>query len=204
MNANRIRKFLKVALALAVCLVIPLGLSACANEEQAIKSTLSQEFDALKDPTNENLKKYLGDDIDSDANFQQLSDYGIDPYDFLGHLFKHFDYKIGEVKVDGNTATVQVTLTNVDVAKIVKGASDEYMSSKSQEELLDLYAQGGENAIMQDVFKAVYEKLDSATDTKSTDVTLKLTKSDNEWSLDSQSEDDLVNAAFGGADFSSL
>lgn len=204
MGSNRIKKYLGMAMALVLCLVVPFALAGCGeNKEAAIKEALTSEFDALKNPTEENLKEYLGEDLESDSDFQELADYGIDPYELLGHLFKHFDYEIGDITVDGSTATAQVKLTNVDVATVMNEASNEYIASKTQDELMALYAEG-EDAIIQDLFKMVYDKIDSTTDTTSTDVTLNLTETDDGWDLDDESQDALVSAAFGGADLSNL
>lgn len=198
------RKIATLIVGLALAVLVPLGLGGCANEEQAIKDELTAEFDALKNPTKDNLDKYLGSSLDDDSNFKQLESYGIDPYEFLGHFFKHFDYQIGDIKVDGKTATVSVTLTNVNVVDVVNQASSEYQSTKTQDELVALYNQGGEDAIVQDLFKLVYDKLDSATDTTSTDVTLSLTKGDDGWTVDSSSQEELLGAMFGGASLSTL
>ncbi len=174
------------------------------NDETTLGKGLTDELEALKNPTEENLKEYLGDELENDANFKELAEYGLDPYEMMGHLFKHFDYKIGDITVNGDTATAKVTVTNVKLDEIMANLETSYMNSKSQEEIAEIYSNGGREALYKDLFKKLYEDLDKSTDTKDTELTLSLTKKDNEWSVDDSSEDELVSAAFGGANLSNL
>ncbi len=204
MSKRIIKGILFGILAFALAVILPLGLTGCSNDKEVIQKGLTDELEALKNPTEENLKEYLGDELENDANFKELAEYGLDPYEMMGHLFKHFDYKIGDITVNGDTATAKVTVTNVKLDEIMANLETSYMNSKSQEEIAEIYSNGGREALYKDLFKKLYEDLDKSTDTKDTELTLSLTKKDNEWSVDDSSEDELVSAAFGGANLSNL
>lgn len=148
------------------------------------------------------MEPYVGQLSSSDL--KELETYGIDIYEFLGHCFSKFDYSVGKVSASGDTATAELSLTNVDVQSAVKATSDEFQSSDMRDELAQIYTDGGETALIQKFFEMFYSKLDETTETVSNDVTVKLTKSNGSWTIDDASLNDLVSAAYGGADFSSM
>ena len=178
---------------LAFGLVI--GLAGCekSNDEEQIRSAVSQVMDAFKNPTKENLKQFVDA---SDVNLDELEQYGVDIYEFLGHCFSHFDYKINEVKVEKDGATASLSLTNADLGKAMQAAQEEYMAN------LDYTAiQNSDNPqleVAKGLFAKIYEKLDASEDLVTTDATLKLTKVNGEWKLDEQSVNEVVSAMYGG------
>ena len=105
-----------------------------------------------------------------------------------------FDYEMGAEAIDGDTATVEVTITSHDMAAVVQDAMEEYLTeafarafdSPSEEEMADLFAQ---------VFA---KKLDpDAEKTHVATTTFNLSKVDGEWKLDKLSEDN-ADCIFGG------
>lgn len=202
MKMGILKKVVFGVMACVLSLGVAGGLSACGgNAEQVIRDGIDSELSAFKNPTKENLSKYVDEDSSS---ISQIKSLGVDPYEFLGHVFDKFDYEIGDIKVDGDTATAVVTVKNVDVASALEETSDYFKSSDNAAELMEIYQSDGETGLYKKFFSQFYEFVDAKEDTVSTDVTIHLTKKDNTWSIDDDSITDLVKGAYGGADLSSL
>ena len=202
MKTGILKKVVFGVMACVLSLGVAGGLSACGgNAEQVIRDGIDSELSAFKNPTKENLSKYVDEDSSS---ISQIKSLGVDPYEFLGHVFDKFDYEIGDIKVDGDTATAVVTVKNVDVASALEETSDYFKSSDNAAELMEIYQSDGKMGLYKKFFSQFYEFVDSKEDTVSTDVTIHLTKKDNTWSIDDDSITDLVKGAYGGADLSSL
>ena len=110
-----------VSCVLALGLVV--GLNGCGkNDEELIRASVSEVMDLFKNPTKENLQGFINED---EIDLSTLEEYDIDIYEFLGHSFKHFDYTINDVTVDGDTASANLTLTNTDLGAVVEETTTE-------------------------------------------------------------------------------
>ena len=91
---NMIRRACQLALAALIIIGVSVGLSACKNDEQMARDSAEAMFKAFKNPTEESMRPYM-----SNAKapiISQIESYNIDVYEFLGHVFRHFDSsKIG-------------------------------------------------------------------------------------------------------------
>ena len=182
-----------VSCVLALGLVV--GLNGCGkNDEELIRASVSEVMDLFKNPTKENLQGFINED---EIDLSTLEEYDIDIYEFLGHSFKHFDYTINDVTVDGDTASANLTLTNTDLGAVVKETTTEI--TENIDDYADvLNGENGRKEFMKLFFNKIYEKLDASEETVSTDATLKLNKVDGEWEVDDSSMDAVVSAMYGG------
>lgn len=178
------------------------GLSACQNDQELIKSSTREVLDAFKNPTEENLKPYM-DEVDQ-STLDEFEKYGIDPYEFMGHAFKHFDYEIKDVQVDGDKATVKLSVTNVSLQDAINTATEELQQEVQDDPTAFSTYQTDQKAYLQAFFDKIYDALDNATDTTTTDTELTLTKKDGTWEVDESSLDDFLESAYGGTDLNSL
>ncbi|WP_077598063.1 hypothetical protein [Olsenella urininfantis] len=195
-------KIARIAFAGALALVMGCGLAGCANDEQLIKESITSALDTFKAPTKEALMSY---EQETGETFgKEFDKYGIDGYEFLEHCFARFDYEVGKVEVQGDKATVELTLTNVNFNDAIKAAQDELLSDDNAEQLAALYAEGGEKAIVQKYVETFYAKMDGITETASTPATMTLSKKDGSWEVDDASLEGVISAAYGGADFSDV
>ena len=197
----KMRKQNKVMAALAamVCCMLAFsfmfGLAGCGKSDEAvIRETISQTLDKFKAPTRETLEPIV---VKSGTDLSYIEEYGIDPYELIGHCLSHFDYTIDSVTIDGDTATASLTLKNADVAVAVKSVqsemtenADDYADILSSEEAL--------REFMKTFFDKVYEKLDASEELVETPATLKLNKVDGQWQVDDDSVTNLVSGMFGG------
>lgn len=182
-----------VSCVLALGLVV--GLNGCGkNDEELIRASVSEVMDLFKNPTKENLQGFVNED---EVDLSTLEEYDIDIYEFLGHSFKHFDYTINDVTVDGDTATANLTLTNTDLGAVVEETTTEI--TENIDDYADvLNGENGRKEFMKIFFNKIYEKLDASEETVSTDATLQLNKVDGEWEVDDSSMDAVVSAMYGG------
>lgn len=188
------------ALAAMVCCMLAfglaLGLAGCGgvNDEAVIRETISQALDVYKSPTRENLEPIV---TKSGTDLSYIEEYGIDPYELIGHCLAHFDYTIDEVNIDGDAATASLTLKNADVAVAVKAVQAE-MSENASEYADVLSSEEALHEFMTTFFNKVYEKLDASEELVETPAQLKLNKVDGQWVLDDDSITNLVSGMFGG------
>lgn len=185
-------------LALAA-MMAALSLAGCSagNDEQVIRDGLAAELEAFKNPTEEGLAPYIG--AYDGTQLEELEAAGVDLYEFLGHAFRGFDYEIGDINVDGDTATANVKLTNIDVRAATADVLERTKSDKDVAAKVEELAESGDQAkIMQYVFSLMYDAMDAQTDTVDTELELKLVKENNVWNLDSQSVSDMLSGLYGG------
>ena len=195
-----------ITLAMSVGLCI--GLTACGgsstpSEEDQIRAELDQALGTLKNPTEESLSALLGDDMSSlDALAEQ---YGIDPIEMLQHFFGKFNYTIGDITVDGDSAEAQVTVENIDFQTVLNGAmTDLQKDPEFAAQLASEYASGGESAAYKLIFAKMYEIIDAAEETVTNTVSFKLTKTDGQWDINEDDLGNLVSNLYGGLDLSAL
>ena len=204
MNTRKtILKVCRLALAVALVIGTTAGLSACKSDEQEIRASVETMLNAFKNPTQENLSPYMSEADKDSAAQEQLKESGIDFYEFLGHALKHFDYRINEVKVEGNTATVKLDITNANIKNAMAAARSE-VGSMSREESMQLYQDGGMDALIKKLMESLYKHLDESTDLVTTSVELKMNKENGTWQVDEGSLNEFVGAVYGvGALFGS-
>ena len=194
-----------ITLAMSACLCI--GLAACSgggqSEEDQIRAELDKALGTLKNPTAESIQELLGNDMSSLDSLSQQ--YGIDPIEMLQHFFGKFDYTIGDITVNGDTADAQVTVENVDFQSAINGAmADLQNDPEFVAQLTEAYASGGETAAYKIVFDKMYEVIDAAEGTVSSTVDFKLNKVNGQWDIDEGDLGSLVSGMYGGLDLSAL
>ena len=207
MQNARTESHTKRLVALVFAAVLALGMFAVAgcsssNDEQVIRDGIAKELDVFKNPTKEALQPYM-DQLDS-GQMAQLEAYGIDLVEFLQHALNKFDYEIGDITVDGDKATAALKVTNVDVSAITNDVmaniqSDPDVTKKVQEVVAN---GGGQKEAMAVVFGYLYDALDNATETVTTDTEITLTKDGNTWNVDQDSMSGLLTGIYG--DYSSI
>ena len=199
---NKRTGILRILMSACCCMLaagLVLALSGCgkSNGEELIRTSVTEVMEVFKNPTEENLKQFVEN---SDIDTSELDAYDIDLYEFLGHCFKHFSYEVGEVKVDGDHATVDVTVTNANVSKAMENATNTVMGNVDQYADM-LAAEDGQKQFMKVFFDEIYAELDGSDELVTSDEKLTLTKTDGEWEVDKSSLDSVVSAMYGGLSF---
>ena len=202
MQNARTESHAKRLVALVFAAVLALGMFAVAgcsssNDEQVIRDGITKELDIFKNPTQEALQPYL-DKMDS-SQIQQLEALGVDIVEFLQHALGKFDYEIGDITIDGDKATAALKVTNIDVSTIMNDTMTKLQSDPAvAKEVQDVIANGGDQKdTLKVVFKYLYDALDAATETTTTDTQITLTKDGNVWNVDQDSMYGLLTGIYG-------
>jgi len=201
------RRVTTILVTWAMSVGLCIGLAACsggaASEEDQIRAELDKALGTLKNPTEESLAALLGDNMSSLETIK--TQYGIDPVEMLQHLFAKFDYSIGDITVNGDTADAQVTMENIDVQTVLNDAMKDLQSdSDFVAKVTEAATSGNQSEVYNLIFSKMYEAIDAAEGTVSSTVDFKLTKTNGQWDI---SEDDLsnvVSSMYGGLDLSAL
>ncbi|MDR0853117.1 MAG: DUF5105 domain-containing protein [Clostridiales Family XIII bacterium] len=132
------------------------------------------------------------------AELAKLADSGQDitfPDEFFKKL-QEFSYKIGSEAIDGDKATVEVTIDTYDMGTVYKTSSEQvirdyFEAAKNGEE-------GSADELGQKMFSAFFEGAKSAENNYSKTVSVVLDKVDGEWILSDSENQELFDAVFGG------
>ena len=101
------KKFAPAAVAAAL-LALAIALAGCSSgpsDEDVIRQGVSEELAAIKAVDDEFISS-----VEEDAG-EDLKTLGIDARDFMSAYLDGFDYSVGDVKVDGDSATVHLSIT---------------------------------------------------------------------------------------------
>lgn len=190
------RKVFMTVVSCVLVMAMGIGITGCTDEKQAVEDTVTTELDMLKNPDQDAIDEWLDSD---EATKEELDTYGIDALEFMQHTFGRFDYEIDDVTVDGDTATVDLTVSNADVTTAMENASEQLMASVyTDEEVYDMAINNDQKGLMQKLFSLYYDEVDSVDMIEDQDVTLELEKNDDgDWEITDDSASDLMVALVG-------
>jgi predicted small lipoprotein YifL len=177
---------MKKVFSILMVFLLVFGLVSCGGEspEQAVKNT----FDAIKQNDSETASKYINyDDFLKAGKTNKEDDAETD--EMIKLILGHFDYKIISSSQQGDEATVQAEITNIDMKTIMGDFVSEALVlafSGLDEETME--------AQMKDKFSDLINREDNQTLTKT--VEIKLAKSGSSWKIDMS--DETADAIFGG------
>ncbi len=190
---KKMTKKLAVVAVTMVAAISMLALAGCGNSpEQVIRDGLTQEFDTVKNLDDATLDEIAGESL---AGLDEYEEFGIDIKEFLRSYLDGFDYTIGNVTVDGDTAEAEATLKiksysqfESDFEANINSYMEELQSDPSalanmNEE--DLYAQIG--PIMMDTINNV-----SVVETEP--IIIECTKTGNTWEVADSAEQAIQDA----------
>ena len=178
-----IKTIVAACLAAVALSVGALSLGACGpSAEEVVRQGVADELERLK--THD--EALLGVD--------QLATYGIDAKSFIAAYLDGFDYRIDEVKVDGDSATATVVLTCKKFDAFAQALTEATTELAEDEQTAELDA----DQINEKVGQLVLEALGSVEPTESNPVELPFTRTDNAWGPASGAEQALSTALFSG------
>lgn len=189
MLATKPLRIVLVSVCSVLLVLAGIALSSCGpNHEQAIRDSLTQELESIK-----NLEESYLSQLTSDSDVSELSQFGIDPNEFFKQLLDGFDYQIQSVTVDGETADATVVISMKSMSDFAANLeqsmqdllADESLTSLSEDEI---YAKVGES-IMNDVTELPVTQFDPVT------ITYQLT--DDTWTPTEDSMKNLETAMLG-------
>ena len=161
------------------------------EETHVPEEDLAAFLDAMKVFDLDAATKYVDDDgeIEILALGDSKTDLGVD----LAQLTQHLEYELGESTVDGESATVSVTVSNKSFEKIVEATTDEVVA---------YYLENGEmsdeelNAKTLELMQEVFATGDVERESQTVDVHMSL--KDDAWQIEYDDLFVLMDAALGG------
>ena len=174
---------LKQAFPQAGILIVGVGDREYKTEEGSLRTM----------PGIKNLIRYQ-QNLAADSGVDQLATYGIDAKSFIAAYLDGFDYRIDEVKVDGDSATATVVLTCKKFDAFAQALTEATTALAEDGQTAELDA----DQINEKVGQLVLEALGSVEPTESNPVELPFTRTDNAWGPASGAEQALSTALFSG------
>lgn len=169
--------------------------SSVSSEESAV-SDVDQIKESLQGSTQDVIRSSLTEStvesLKQDEELMEIMDKaGIDPEDYASAMVSHVSIEPGEVTVDGDQATVELTMTLPDFSKM-----DEFQNQKLEEKMKDIDQSQMTEDEMYKAFGQVMLEIakdpDMPVETQTLDV--KLTMEDGQWVVDQQAIMDAFTA----------
>ena len=206
----------KNVIALMIVLMT-LGLAACGSGSKTPADTVDSFLNALKNKDSDTIESlYAGNnpyfattDFALKAEAMQVTSDKKELEKYYEETFTpkllDFDYEIGDEKVNGDTATVDVTFTTYNIGDTMVSYKKEH--DKKFQKMFGTVKNPSDDVKMKDLQKK-FDKEDSVLYKKSVDgmkksykgkATISLTKKDGAWVIDEFKDDDsFYNASIGG------
>lgn len=146
-----------------------------ASDEELITQAIDNEMSIIVEPDDETIQM-LADEAASGAG-SAFDSMGIDSTELVKSWIDGFGYTIGEITVDGDTATAEMTITSKQLGPIMmdwQASFQENATVQSFTSTDEIYAYAGET---------IMEAINSASPVE-TEVTVELTKDGNDWTFD--------------------
>ena len=156
------------------------ALYACGpDHEQAIRDSLTQELDSIK-----NLDESFVSDLESASGVSDLEEFGIDPKEFFTSYLSGFDYTIDEVAVDGETASATVTLTAKSYTEFNDAIQSNLDALVSDDSLYTL----SEEEVYSRIGQTVMDTIDGLSPVQTAPITISYELIDNTWTPTEESQ----------------
>ena len=172
-----------LAVVVAVSCGVVLGGCSSANPEQAIRDDLTATLDEVKNVDDATIEELMGS-----VDTSQLEPYGIDGTEFARSLLDGFDYSIGDITVDGDTATAQVSITCKSAMDLYDELENMMTELSEDPDILSLLSD--EEAFNARLGELLMEAMDSL-EPSTKDLELAYTNADGTWTMDSSSAAEL-------------
>lgn len=159
-------------------------------DKQAIETAMKANIASFKEGTMSSSSA-LADDPELAANLQTL---GIDPVEFGNAINSKCDLQMGEIKVNGDTATVEIQIIAPDYNSI---------DATFEKTIDDILAQADTSSMSQQdlaatIGAALMDAINNDLGTVSTPFTVQYEKTGGEWRIKNMSElESAVRTAFG-------
>lgn len=166
-----------------------LALTGCGpSNEERIEQAVSQPLEAIKAKDEATLTSLLSDDAK-----QQLSDIDMDPVTYVSAYLDGFDYALGPIDINKDTATLDLTITckttDSIFAALDQKAKEDFESSAS--------ANNTEEQTKSEVAENTLDLINAAAPVQHDPITVTLHKVDKSWIVDNDINEALLKALQG-------
>lgn len=131
-----VEKKVLVVLVVALAGMLLIGMTGCSQQsnEEVIRNAITEEFDQMKNLDQAMLDEIIGQNAGSMAELEQL----VDVKEYFRAWFTDFDYTIDEVVVEGNQATVKMTVTCKSLVQGMQNWEQDYQDPSKITEIMSL------------------------------------------------------------------
>ncbi|WP_206460371.1 DUF4878 domain-containing protein [Anaerovorax sp. IOR16] len=188
------KKIITILLAIIMCLSVV----SCRNEPSP-SDVVNSYMKALKENDTTTISKIYSGDTEA-ASFLDVAGVDTESYseEFVTTLKEKllsFEYTLSNEKVDGDTATVDVTIKTYNFGETFKAAVADYF----QKALSMIFSDVSDEEMDELMESTVIEHLNNATFDYEKTAVIKLTKTDEGWKIDDFEDNaDIINALTGG------
>lgn len=166
-----------------------LALPGCGlSNEERIEQAVSQPLEAIKAKDEATLTSLLSDDAK-----QQISDIGIDPSSYISAYLDGFDYALGPININKDTATVDLTITCKTTDSIFAALEQKVTEDFES----DASANNTEEQTKSELAEDTLDLINAAPPVQHDPITVTLHKVDKSWIVDSDINGALLKALQG-------
>ncbi len=198
------KRLVPAVCALLACTLALLGATGCKSDKDKVTDLVTKTMESYvvaeaADADAKRDKDAVEPTYGDDATMTQLAAYGVRDYEYHEHCFKNYSYEVGEATVDGDAASVSVTVTNQSLSAAADAAASDYAAWAKTEEAQQAYADSGRQALVDKLVEFLYARLDANESPVTTTVAVSLAKGeDGNWSVNGTPE--FFSALYGGSD----
>ena len=175
------KKITLVALSVVLAFSMVFALAGCVkSDEQVIRDGLTDKLNQLKNPKSDFWQKEAK---------EKLSDLAIDPQQLVTAWTEGFDYKIGAIRIDGNRATIEITITCKQINPAIEAAQLKFRNDPTADSLSENERQKKYNELAVSELKAA--------SLVTTTISVEYLKSGNTWSESYSSLNEYSRALVG-------
>lgn len=170
------------------------------SDEERVSGEVTELMETLQNPADNDLDAVIA----KLKNTQRLAidlvkGHGIDIPDLCQHLFSTATYTVGDVSVEGTTATVQLSMAHRPFGMLANQANDDFSSLMGTEDGAQLMSQGVD-ALLARYEQLFLARLDASSQVVDDDFEVHLTKTNGTWTIDSASIRDMAETLVEGVD----
>jgi len=148
------------------------------------EQTVQDAFDAVKQKDFDKFNQYMANSsifITEDADsYNQLTNT---EKKIMNELFLNFSYEISSTKIDGSKATINVKMTNTDYSNIITDLVKQSINSTFSGDEEDMDDDNSEELLLN-----LLSEANKSNSKVSSDLELKLNKTDTGWKIDLDSK----------------
>ena len=133
------KRLTSAACALVLCVLVGLGTTGCKSDKDKVIDLVTHTMESYSVAADDQADaKSNTDSVEptygDDATMTQLTAYGVRDFEYHEHCFKNYSFEVGDATVDGDSASVSVTVTNQSLSAAADAAASDYKAWAETEE----------------------------------------------------------------------
>lgn len=174
--------------------------SGNASDSERVTDDVTTFMATLQDPADNDLDSVIAKLTKTQRlAIDLVGDHGVNIPDLCQRLFSTAAYSIGSVSVEGDKATVEMTMTHKPFGRLANAANSDFRALLDSSEGDELTSQGVDALLGR--YEQVYlEHLDSSSELVSDSFTVGLTKTNGTWTIDNASVVEMAKTLVEGVD----